>query len=238
MYRIEICDCEWDSALHLERMLKKKISWAVICLVSEERLEEELTSDIVRPDILFISVNLRTRSGVSLAVKLREADPMIHVIFLASRRDDLSDIFEAEPMGLLVKPFRQEKIYATLERVIQGLEKESIDFLQLKNRERLLRVRYQEIRYIESDRRYLYIHKQDGSDRIRMKFSELETRLPDYFVRCHQSYIVNLYELVSLDGNSLVLAGGMRFPISRSRREQTKERVKEFWGRAKINRNV
>lgn len=229
MYRIEICDCERGSALHLERLLKKKMSRAVIRSVSEEHLQEELTSDMVRPDILFVGVSLRTVSGVSLAARLRELDPMIRVIFLAGRRDDVSDIFDAGPMGLLVKPFRQEKIYAALERAIRGLEEESADFLQLKNREHLLRVRYQKIRYIESDRRYLYIHRQDGSDRVRMKLSELETRLPDYFVRCHQSYMVNLYELASLDGSSLVLADGARFPVSRSRREQTRERVEEFW---------
>lgn len=238
MYRIEICDCERGSALHLERMLRKKISWAVIRSVSERHLEEELTADMMRPNILFVGVKLRTRSGVSLAAKLREIDPMVRVIFLAGRQDDLSDIFDAAPIGLLVKPFRQEKIYAVLERAIQGIEKESMDFLQLKSREHFFRVRYQEIRYIESDRRYLYIHRQDTSDRVRMKFSELETRLPNYFVRCHQSYMVNLYELAFLDGSSLVLVDGMRFPVSRSRREQTRERVEEFWGRAKINRNI
>lgn len=225
MYRIEICDYERGSALQLERMLKKKMNQAVIRSVSEEHLQAELTTDMVRPDILFVGVNLRTKSGVSLAAQLQEMDPLIRVIFLAGRREDVSDIFDAEPVGLLMKPFCQEKIYAALERAVRRLEEAGVDFLQLKNREHLLRVRYEEIRYIESDRRYLYIHRQGGIDRVRMKLSELETRLPDYFVRCHQSYIVNLNEMACLSGSSLVLADGTRFPVSRSRSGRTRERV-------------
>lgn len=228
MYRMEICDCERGSALRLERMLKKKMEHAVIRSVSEEHLQAELGMNGMRPDILFISVRLRTESGVSLAARLQECDPMIRVVFLAGREDDVSDIFEADPMGLLIKPFQSEKIYATLERVIRGLEEAGTDFLQLKNREHLFRMRYQEIRYVESNKRYVYIHRQDGSDRVRMKLSELERMLPDYFVRCHQSYIVNMHELSALRGNSLVLTDGMKFPVSRSRSARTRERVREF----------
>ncbi len=230
MYRVEICDYERGSALHLERVLRKRMSQAVICSVSEEHLQAELGADVMRPDILFVRVNLRTGSGVSLAANLQELDPLLRVIFLADRCDDVSDIFDAKPMGLLMKPFRQEKVYAALDRAIHGLEEAGTDFLQMKNREHLIRVRYQEIRYIESDRRYLYIHKQDGSARVRMKLSELEKRLPGYFARCHQSYIVNLHELVTLTGSSLVLTGGARLPVSRSRSAQTRERVAQLTG--------
>lgn len=228
MYRIEICDYERGSALELERILKKKMSGAVIRSVSEEHLQAELDSDAMRPDILFVGVNLRTKSGVSLAAQLQERDPMIHVIFLAGRRDDVSDIFEAEPLGLLVKPFRREKIDVALKRALGRIEEAGVDFLQIKNREHLLRVRYDEIRYIESEKRYLHIHRQDGSERVRMKLSELEQMLPVYFVRCHQSYIVNLHELAFLNGSSLVLADGAKLPVSRSRSAQTRERVEEF----------
>ena len=39
MYRVEICDYERGSALHLERVLRKRMSQAVICSVSEEHLQ-------------------------------------------------------------------------------------------------------------------------------------------------------------------------------------------------------
>ena len=227
MYRVEICDYERGSALRLERMLKKRMGQAVIRSVSEEHLQAELGRDVMRPDILFVGIHLRTRRGVSLAAGLQERDPLIRIIFLAERDDDVSDIFDARPMGLLMKPFRQEKIDTALDRAIQDLEEAGADFLQLKNREHLLRMPYQEICYIESDRRYLYIHKQSGSDRVRMKLSELEKLLPDYFVRCHQSYIVNLHELTTLTGSSLVLSGGVRLPVSRSRSVGTRERVED-----------
>ena len=217
MYRVEICDNERDYALRLERILKAKLNQAVINVISEEHLQAEIKGDMMRPDILYVSVKLRTESGVSQAVRLQRIDPMIQVIFLAHSQDDVTNIFEAKPTGFLLKPFEKEKIYITLKRAVQNLETESAKCVQLKNREHLIRVRYQDICYIESDRRYLFIHKKGGTDRVRMKLSEIETLLPDYFVRCHQSYIINIHELVATIDLWVTLADSTTIPISRSR---------------------
>lgn len=227
MYRVEICDNEQGCALRLERILKAKLNQAVISVISEEHLQAEIQADMTRPDILFVSVKLRTESGVSLAVRIQQIDPMIQVIFLANKRDDVSNIFDAKPIGLLFKPFEKEKIYSALKRAVQRWEAECAEFIQLKTREHLLRVRYQDICYIESDRRYLFIHKKEGTDRIRMKLSEIETLLPDYFVRCHQSYIINIHEVVATMDLRVTLTDGTVLPISRSRRQQMREKVKE-----------
>lgn len=229
MYRVEICDNERGSAICLERILKEKLNQAVIRVVSEEHLQAEIKADAMRPDILFVSVGLQSKSGVTLATQLQLLDPMIRVIFLAGKQDDVSNIFEAEPTGLLMKPFQKEKVYRALTKAFQGLEEDSTEFLQLKNREHLLRVRIQEIRYIESEKRYLKIYKKEADERVRMKLSELEVMLPDYFVRCHQSYLVNLHAIVQVTEHSLIFDDGKTVPISRSRRQQTRERVAEFF---------
>lgn len=228
MYRIEICDGVRGSALQLARRLHAITDQAVIQTVSEEQLSAELPAGMMRPDILFIGVQLKSGSGVSLASRLKLADPMIRVIFLAGKEDDVSDIFEAEPSGLLIRPFRQEKVQEVWERAIASFQDVGTDYLQLKNREHLLRVPLKEITYIESDRRYIYIHKHSGKERMRMKLSELEPQLPGYFVRCHQSYIVNLHQMERMSEQSIILVGGTCLPVSRSRKQQTKEGVLYF----------
>ena len=81
---------------------------------------------------------------------------------------------------------------------------------------------------IESDRRYLFIHKREGVERARMKLSELEGMLPEYFVRCHQSYLANIHMLERMSDQDITLVDGTRLPISRSRRQQTRETVMNF----------
>lgn len=228
MYRIEICDSVRGSALRLERILREKTDRAIIQTVSEEHLSAELQNGMMRPDILFVSVKLQTVDGVSLAARLKKADPMIRVVFLAGKSEDVSGIFEAEPVGLLIRPFQKEKVYDAFERATESFHELGAEYLQLKTREHLLRVRFEDICYIESDRRYLFIHKREGVERARMKLSELEGMLPEYFVRCHQSYLANIHMLERMSDQDITLVDGTRLPISRSRRQQTRETVMNF----------
>ena len=71
MYRIEICDDERGSALQLARILRNITDQAVIQTVSEEQLFAELPAGMMRPDILFIGVQLKNGDGVSLAKRLK-----------------------------------------------------------------------------------------------------------------------------------------------------------------------
>ena len=163
MHRIEICDNERGSALRLKRILKGKTDQAVIRIVSEEHLLAELQADMMRPDILFVSVKLKKEDGVSLAVRLKNFDPRIRIIFLAGKSDDVSGIFEAEPEGLLIRPFQRDKVDDAYERAVKRFQKLGVKYLQLKNREHLLRVHIEDICYIESEARYLLVHKKNRS---------------------------------------------------------------------------
>lgn len=170
IYRIEICDNKRGSALRLERILREKIDQGVIQSVSEEELSAELQDGRMRPDILFISVNLQNEGGISLAARLRQADPLIRVIFLAEKCDDISDIFEAEPVGLLFRPFQEQQVWKALERAILGFQKQEEKYLQVKNREHLVRIKYEDVYYIESDKRNLLIHNKMGVELLPRPF--------------------------------------------------------------------
>ena len=132
MYRIEICDDERGSALQLARILRNITDQAVIQTVSEEQLSEELPAGMMRPDILFIGARLKSGNGISLTARLKQVDPMIRVIFLAGKDDDVSDIFGAEPSGLLMRPFQKEKVYDAFSRAEAGFRELAQEYLQLK----------------------------------------------------------------------------------------------------------
>lgn len=219
-YRIEICDQERGSTSRLTHILKENIHNAVIQSISERHLLAELSGDFRKPDILFVSISLPSTDGISLAAQIKKADPLVQIIFLVDQTDDVSDIFVANPSGLLIRPFQKDKVFHALQRSITTFQCLETSYLQLKNREHLLRIPYQNICYIESDKRYLFIHKTDGIERVCMKLSDLESQMPANFVRCHQSYLVNLNRIIQMKGLLLTLSDGTRLPVSRSRRQQ------------------
>ena len=58
---------------------------------------------------------------------------------------------------------------------------------------RITKIELKDVIYFESNKRLVnIIYKSKVKDTIYMKLNELEKMLPNYFVRCHQSYIVNL----------------------------------------------
>ena len=69
----------------------------------------------------------------------------------------------------------------------------------------------------------IHIHTRDRIIDTYAKLDEFHSLLPEYFIRAHKSYIVNLYDTSKLSENSLTLSDGTVIPVSRSRKKQVKE---------------
>ncbi len=57
----------------------------------------------------------------------------------------------------------------------------------------------------------------------------LQGRLQALFVRCHQSYWVNLRHITAMERTVFVLSDGTQIPISRTFRDQARVQVYRFW---------
>jgi DNA-binding LytR/AlgR family response regulator len=78
---------------------------------------EELLSDIkkgVRPEALFLDIEMPVLDGMSTAVKLRELDIDIPVIFLTSHTEMAMDGYEVSAFRFLGKPVDEDKLNKTL----------------------------------------------------------------------------------------------------------------------------
>ena len=60
---------------------------------------------------------------------------------------------------------------------------------------------------------------------------DLEQELaPHGFVRCHTSYIVNLYYVKGVNKLEITLVTGETIPVSQPKRRQFMEQLAEYWG--------
>ena len=69
----------------------------------------------------------------------------------------------------------------------------------------MVKIDLEEVIYFESNKRIIIIHNELENSTMYMKLGELEEKLPYYFVRCHQSYIVNLKNVDKMQNNSFVM---------------------------------
>lgn len=77
---------------------------------------------------------------------------------------------------------------------------------------------------MESSRRNLTIYEAGESSRVLMKLSDMEKLLPEYFLRCHQSYLVNMDRIRKFTLDGIVLIDGRVIPVSRARYTETKDK--------------
>mgnify|MGYP005776693679 CR=1 FL=1 len=134
------------------------------------------------------------------------------------------------PSMLLLQPLSQE--------ALDGLNSELLDtfFEQmeaaapsrcfvLKERDGKTLLPYEKISYFES--RNKKIHLRAGSEEYEFydSIENIEGQLPEYFMRCHRSFLVNTRKIqkIRMAENCLELYSGATVPLSRTYRQKIRE---------------
>src|SRR5262249_42600150 len=215
-----------------------------IAVVAETRNGRDTVNALreLDPDLLFLDVEMPDLDGFDV---VREVGPaaMPVLVFITAHDEFAIKAFEAHALDYLVKPVEIDRFTHTLERVRDQLRSSKAALLSRKlasilaareaerARERIvvqtlrgkLILHADEVDWIEADDYYAAIHSGSARHLVRESLASLEERLnPKTFVRTHRSAIVNIDRVCELRKESgesfLVLAGGIRIPISRRRR--------------------
>ncbi len=137
--------------------------------------------------------------GIDAAHKLRALGFDGAIIF-SDRFRPISrwDSYDVAAAGYLLKPHSFDKLCRCMDRVLQDFDTCTY---QVQQRMRIVRVPYTEITFIESSNSKCILHRSDGSCYIvYKKLGKIEAELSDNrFLRCHQSYLVNMDFIAQAD---------------------------------------
>ena len=87
-----------------------------------------------------------------------------------------------------------------------------------------------DILYVEVIRHYLQYHTKAHVYEVRGAMKEVESQLSQYhFVRCNQSYLVNLAKVQCIQGNNVVV-GHDELPISRNKKASFVDALTRYIG--------
>ncbi len=116
------------------------------------------------------------------------------------------------------------KHYFVDQRAIGDLEEKQAQldqgYFTLRSNRQTVKVKFDDLLYIESLGDYIEIHLLDGREvTSKAKISHMERTLPDGFLRIHRSFIVNRSRISSFSREH-VLIGEKELPISRSYKQE------------------
>ncbi|MFV8226090.1 LytR/AlgR family response regulator transcription factor [Christiangramia aquimixticola] len=94
------------------------------------------------------------------------------------------------------------------------------DRIFIRNRDKMLKLSLDDIRYIEADRNYCRVFTKDRNYLIVTTLKEVDEKLTDKrFLRIHRSYIVNISHIDEI-GNNFVVISAHSLPISKNMRQE------------------
>lgn len=91
-----------------------------------------------------------------------------------------------------------------------------------------------DVLYLESRHQYTLVHLPQRIIRVRMALSELLQDFPEYFVRVHRSYAINVLRIDQVARKEIRLDNGSRIPVPERRSKQVREKVLDAMVRARL----
>ncbi|MBQ3006731.1 MAG: response regulator transcription factor [Clostridia bacterium] len=227
--KILVCDDEKIIIEQITDMISSRFSnYSVVGVQSIKELLD--IHNINEFDVVFLDIILKNESGIDLGLYLSKKTPDTKIIFISGYQNKVSEIFfSVYPFGFIDKPICSEILYKYLDAVKDEKEKlEAYFTYSEKGKDRKLR--YSDICYIESNREKLFVNTLDSCFYVWKKISEVEDEFPDYFVRCHKSYLVNMRYVLEYKKQVFKLMNGKEICISRSKKNETEVKYFKFKG--------
>lgn len=233
MRKIAICDGNQDTLEAMRRLLAAQYGKELQVSTypsGKELLRAWQRDERRKADIILIDVKAEEENGINAARQAQEIFGDVKVIFSTGTLEFAEEIFEANPVYLLSKPIKQDRLFEAVDRAIEQIEESEAASVTLISKSFIARVKADDIWYVESERRILTVHTHDEDIRVNMKLGDLEERLPEYFVRVHQSYLVNMKQIRVFSAKGVELADSRSIPVSRPRYAKAKEIFLQFLG--------
>ncbi len=182
----------------------------------------------------FVCVDICEKNGTDIAAKLRCRYPGTRIMLIADASISPEQYIVPSIMAsaLIIRPCTREGIRERLERfVVPMLEKikgDSDDIFVFATKEGITKIPYQQIYCFESSRKKVYIRLRTEEYSYYNTLEQLAVELPEEFVRCHRSFIVNNKRIVRYIAaeNLIQLDDGTKIPVSRSYRSNIRNLVK------------
>jgi two-component system LytT family response regulator len=187
---------------------------------------------LLNPDLLFADINMPVFNGLELIHSLNRP-PM--VVFTTAHSQYALEGFRVDAVDYLLKPISYADFMKTAGKALKMHEIKQLpdekpssndEGLFVKSEHRILRIRFNEIKYIEGMREYVCIHTIEGKPVMTLlSMKALEEKLPPHqFMRIHRSYIVNLDKINVIERSRILFGKDIYIPVG----EQYKE-VFQAW---------
>ncbi|MEG0710897.1 MAG: LytTR family DNA-binding domain-containing protein [Niameybacter sp.] len=209
--KVLLVEDEAGIRLLMRKIIEKTPGFMVVgeCEDSEDGLK---TFNKLKPDVVFLDVQLKTGSGLECATQMVDINPKTKIIFATAHCEYMPEAFEVYAFDYLVKPFNVERVTHTLERIkalqepkqASSMDKivryeKGLEKLLVKGKESMSFVNIKDIILVQREDSNTVIYTLKDAFITSASLTEVEEKLdPEQFIRSHKSYIINLSQITKI----------------------------------------
>lgn len=231
MLKIAVCD---DNPVFLKEMQTILSEFPQVGAASFFAAPQDLlmAASETAPDLVLLDLQFGEGfNGLDWAEKLYHVAPDAKVICVTGYNDRYAQrvlLHQFNLLGYLTKPVDRDVLQQYLDKALA--RQQNCDYLSFSSRGRSYSIATASIVYLESRNHTVKLYTRDETFEFYEKLSCLQDRLPQSFILCHKSYLVNLGQVTRLEPDYLALSSGARVPISRACRSRVQEAFFHYIG--------
>ena len=233
MMKIAICDDEQKDRKRLYDIITQTIG----INLGETDIEsfvsgEELLASGFNPDILFLDIIMNEMDGIQTGDKIKENNPNAIIIYITNLKEKISiAVNRIHAFGFLEKPILRENVFTLLTDAVnyfkKNVKKDTVTFLSGNNS--IVELEPSDIYYFEYSQRRVKIMTSRENYLCKDKISEIARKMEPYgFAMCHQSFVVNLYEVERIVPPDLIMKNNDRVHLAQKRQAAIRKMIRQI----------
>jgi len=245
-----IVDDEIPNQENLQQLLKSYADDVQVCAIAGTIEEAKIAIKQHRPELVFLDIQLRDRSGFDLLKQLDEIN--FEIIFVTAYDQYGIQAVKFAALDYLLKPIDIDELAEAVNKARKAVQQKKknerlghfLEYLKDENQTipRIALPLFSETRYIsindivrcEADNTYTRFFLTNGEQVLVSKtLKEYAIMLLEYgFLRVHQSHLVNadfIKSWLKEDGGCLLLSDGHKIPVSKLKKDEVKLQLKQHF---------
>jgi DNA-binding LytR/AlgR family response regulator len=161
-------------------------------------------------DVLFMDIDLNSaETGIQIAKQIRKTNKSLYLIFVTAHFEYIVSAYECKTFDFIQKPFSYKRLEQTVKRIFEDINCNSPKFIKINSSNDFVNENL--VNFIQKDGMKAIYSTKSGSFEAYCSFNKIEGNLPQNFIRCHKSFIVNVNNISHIDAkhNSIFFKGSL-----------------------------
>ena len=211
---------------NLQRMFHGRgVEPLIFCFRNTNDVVEYLSVSPDEPDAIIISVPSQDSDSIDQLQQMSETYEKTNLILLSKEAGNVERLFSIGLSYFLYSPVSEKSFLGFEKRMMKKWFSDTEKYFILESKSLTRRIAYSDILYVMSDKRKVIMYQPNGiTDSLYGKLDEIEKKLDERFIRCHQSFLVNSQYIRGIDVDGFTLIDNIFIPISQKKYWTAKRR--------------